>query len=1181
MKDDLMMAGHADKAEEEEGAEGDEDDGDDDHPGEIIEADETADAPIVIAKDVCSPSHEEREKHNATHLPYRSWCHICVQARGREDDHKRNKEKQVEAVPTVVMDYKAFGQDEEDESLTSIVMRDKRTTCTAAHIAECKGTGDQWIVNKLVSDIDDWGYTDLILKCDGEPALIQVAEAMKKRRKHPTIIQHSPAYDPAANGVAEHAVQDFMGQMRACKLGLEQRTKTKVETDWRILEWMAEHAAATIGRCMVGHDGKTPIWRLMGKPSSKPILEFGERVLAKPLRASQTRRKLSLRSKWVFGTWVGMASRTNEHLVALDDGGAVVRVRTVKRRPMEERWSGEAISKIVASPRAPNPKDKSQAEPMPERLTKGADPGGGSGVELPDAKTFDAEEKVRDFKITKSLIEKFGGTENCKGCEGHVMGSRRAHSEACRARFENAMKADDLLGGRIKERDTRKKLKEEPDASMGGQIDAEPPMPEETTAQETPGKRAKDIFDEDDSDLEEPEVIEPDEEMDEPRSTAASSRPQESGETPQAKRRRVLHAISELTKMIEESKDRKKCDEKRGRICNVTRWVSEVIGQVEARPSPHDEEASHWKEMYDGMEFLDDVNGYVQLEKDLVVAARKLEIDYFRKMGVYTKVSRTEATNGKFKVISTKWIDTNKGDTKNPNYRSRLVGREIKKDKRLDLFAATPPLETIKFLLARAAQEQKRNNPWRIGTIDVRRAYFYAPSRRPVYVEIPKEDRQPGDENMVGKLQLSLYGTRDAAMNWAMEYTEHLGKLGFVQGVSSPCNFAHKAMELSVTVHGDDFVVAGPLASIKWMNVHMRAKYEIKTEIIGPEKECAKELKILGRIMRWTDHGFEYEPDQRHAEMIVKELGLCSARVVATPGTKDERQHDLVDAVEDEYDKELEMDRIAATKYRGLAARLNFLAMDRSDLQYAAKECCKKMSTPLVGDWERLKRVGRYLRGHARLVQSFPFEERSRTMDGYGDSDWAGDKVKCKSTSGGAIFLGKSMLKSWSSTQTIIALSSGEAELYALMKVAVQVLGTIAMASDFDFVCSGKVRTDSTAAIGIVSRTGLGGRSRHVRVQYLWIQEAVKRGEFALEKVLTDYNVADLMTKYLPKDPFMRHLVTMGFEFKEGTSEKARAINGLEWYNKPWGGVRIEHYNGKTGKHTRTSTISISITERV
>ena len=155
-----------------------------------------------------------------------------------------------------------------------------------------------------------------------------------------------------------------------------------------------------------------------------------------------------------------------------------------------------------------------------------------------------------------------------------------------------------------------------------------------------------------------------------------------------------------------------------------------------------------------------------------------MRLSTFKKNKVYTKGSRAEAKG--HKVISTKWIDTNKGDSKRPNYRSRLVGREIKKDKRLDLFAATPPLETLKFLMARAAQEQKRSNPWRIGTIDVRRAYFYAPSKRPLYVEIPMEDRLPGDEQMVGKLELSLYGTRDAAANWAMEYTRHLVELWFI-----------------------------------------------------------------------------------------------------------------------------------------------------------------------------------------------------------------------------------------------------------------------------------------------------------------------------------------------------------------------------------------------------------------
>ena len=93
------------------------------------------------------------------------------------------------------------------------------------------------------------------------------------------------------------------------------------------------------------------------------------------------------------------------------------------------------------------------------------------------------------------------------------------------------------------------------------------------------------------------------------------------------------------------------------------------------------------------------------------------------------------------------------------------MGREIKKDTRLDLFAATPPLETLKCVLSLCAKSQRGNRPKRFAVIDIKRAYFYAPAKRQVFIEIPEEDKEAGDEDRVGRLQLSLYGTRDAAQN--------------------------------------------------------------------------------------------------------------------------------------------------------------------------------------------------------------------------------------------------------------------------------------------------------------------------------------------------------------------------------------------------------------------------------
>ena len=60
---------------------------------------------------------------------------------------------------------------------------------------------------------------------------------------------------------------------------------------------------------------------------------------------------------------------------------------------------------------------------------------------------------------------------------------------------------------------------------------------------------------------------------------------------------------------------------------------------------------------------------------------------------------------------------------------------------------------------------------------DVSRAYFYAPAIRPVYVKIIGEDFELGDENRCGRLNVSMYGARGAAMNWHEHYKEHLDSL--------------------------------------------------------------------------------------------------------------------------------------------------------------------------------------------------------------------------------------------------------------------------------------------------------------------------------------------------------------------------------------------------------------------
>ena len=73
---------------------------------------------------------------------------------------------------------------------------------------------------------------------------------------------------------------------------------------------------------------------------------------------------------------------------------------------------------------------------------------------------------------------------------------------------------------------------------------------------------------------------------------------------------------------------------------------------------------------------------------------------------------------------------------------------------------------------------------------DVRRAYFYARATRDIYIEIPPEDPDASPQ-VLGKLKLCLYGTRDAPKGWQEELSAHLVKIGFKRGVGHPSVFHH------------------------------------------------------------------------------------------------------------------------------------------------------------------------------------------------------------------------------------------------------------------------------------------------------------------------------------------------------------------------------------------------------
>ena len=533
-------------------------------------------------------------------------------------------------------------------------------------------------------------------------------------------------------------------------------------------------------------------------------------------------------------------------------------------------------------------------------------------------------------------------------------------------------------------------------------------------------------------------------------------------------------------------------------------------------------------------EYYDDLSGK-KLDPALVHAARMDEIKGILSHGVWSKcpVSECMRVTGKLPV-GTRWVDINKGDDQNPNYRSRLVGREFKgKDVRDDLFAATPPLEAIRTLISLAASQRgiSHDKLKKLCFIDVAKAYFHAPVKRSVYVRLPDEalETHERDGKTCGKLHYSLYGTRDAAQNWEEKYCQFLVGLGFVRGLSSPCIFHHKLRDMSLVVHGDDFTTLGVESSLKWLIAEFQKEFKIKMRgILGPDEHDSHEITLLNRVVSWTPDGIQYEADQRHVEILLDTTGYREVKGVVTPGITEPSS-----TVQEDDDEPL--DEAAASLYRAAAARCNFLGLDRPDIQYAAKEVSRSMSKPCRGDLRKLHRLCRYLKQHPRAVFMYRHQALPDRLDVFSDSNWAGCLKTRKSTQGGATMLGQHCCKTWSSTQGIVALSSGEAEFYGIVKASSVGLGCRAMLRDMGLQMKLNVHTDAEAAKGIASRTGL-GKTRHIAVHYLWVQERVRAQDLFLHKVRGTENPADLMTKHLHKEDMLKHMNTFCFAHKEGRS---------------------------------------------
>ena len=276
----------------------------------------------------------------------------------------------------------------------------------------------------------------------------------------------------------------------------------------------------------------------------------------------------------------------------------------------------------------------------------------------------------------------------------------------------------------------------------------------------------------------------------------------------------------------------------------------------------------------------------------------------------------------------------------------------------------------------------------------------------------------------------------------------------------------------------------------------------------------------LGRTIRWTENGIEVEGNEKHLKELLKCTGLEACRPVSTPLTPE----DLKDNKDNADEKKL--DSGETKMYRKATALIVYMAQDRPDLSMAACHLARYMQSPTQESWTRLKRVCRYLKGHPRCVMLYRWQSENReVLKLQTDSDWANDSRTRKSHSGGVIMCGDHLLQHWSRIQPVIALSSGEAELYSSVCGLSRFAGLLNLLRELRGETWGHPQhdVDASACKSILMRKGPGG-VKHIDTKFLWVQELIRRKDIKVTKVVRTENAADSLASYSAVNDLHYHL---------------------------------------------------------
>lgn len=471
------------------------------------------------------------------------------------------------------------------------------------------------------------------------------------------------------------------------------------------------------------------------------------------------------------------------------------------------------------------------------------------------------------------------------------------------------------------------------------------------------------------------------------------------------------------------------------------------------------------------------------------------------------------------KILRGKWVyKLKRGPTgKVMRYKARWVVRGFEQREGIDYnetFASVVKPMSYKALFALAAALD-----WEIEQMDVKTAFLYGFVEEDIYVEQPNGFATKPD--LVCRLNKALYGLKQSPRLWFNTLSDFLKTLSF-EPLTADCSVLvnHKD-SIIIAAYVDDLLIAGPNKStIDKIKAALNERFQMSD--LGA---CAYYLGMsvrrdrANRILRLGQFGY--------VEKVLRDFNMWESNPNATP--MDGTTH--LKKSEEDYIAPAEL----RTQYQSAVGSLMYAMLGtRPDLAYAVSVVSRYGSNPDNSHWHAVKRIFRYLKGTVNL--ELVFRGGLKPLTGYSDSDWAGDHDTRRSSAGYVFNIGSGAI-SWSSKrQATVALSSCEAEYIGQtqgFKEAIwlkALLKQLDLSDTYDALKAVVIYCDNQRAIALAKNPEFHGRSKHIDLRQHWIREKVAAGDIEMSYIATDKQVADGLTKPLPKDKSYAFRKALGLE---------------------------------------------------